>query len=65
MKLSMSLMIKKANYDQFGHAAFEGGGGGGGFQGFGGWYSSFSDIFEIFSGFWEGNLQEQVIEEMI
>ena len=26
---------RKANYDQFGHAAFEGGGGGG-FQGFGG-----------------------------
>ena len=25
---------KKANYDQFGHAAFEGSGGGGGFGGF-------------------------------
>ena len=36
---------KKTNYDQFGHAAFEGGGG----QGFGGFdSSSFSDIFEDF-----------------
>ena len=40
---------RKANYDQFGHAAFEGGGGGG--QGFGGFdTSSFSDIFEDFFG---------------
>ena len=40
---------KKTNYDQFGHAAFEGGGGGG--QGFGGFdTSSFSDIFEDFFG---------------
>ena len=40
---------RKANYDQFGHAAFESGGGGGGFQGFGGFdSSSFSDIFEDF-----------------
>ena len=40
---------RKANYDQFGHAAFEGGGSGGGFQGFGGFdSSSFSDIFEDF-----------------
>ena len=40
---------KKNNYDQFGHAAFEGGGGGG--QGFGGFdTSSFSDIFEDFFG---------------
>ena len=39
---------RKANYDQFGHAAFESGGGGG-FQGFGGFdSSSFSDIFEDF-----------------
>ena len=39
---------RKANYDQFGHAAFEGGGGGG-FQGFSGFdSSSFSDIFEDF-----------------
>ena len=38
---------RKANYDQFGHAAFEGGGGGG--QGFSGFdTSSFSDIFEDF-----------------
>ena len=36
---------KKTNYDQFGHAAFEGGGG----QGFGGFdTSSFSDIFADF-----------------
>ena len=41
---------KKQNYDNFGHAAFEGGGGrqGGGFSGFGG--SDFSDIFEDFFG---------------
>ena len=40
---------RKANYDQFGHAAFEGSGG----QGFGGFdfnSSSFSDIFEDFFG---------------
>ncbi len=38
---------RKSNYDQFGHAAFEGGGG----QGFGGFdTSSFSDIFEDFFG---------------
>ena len=41
---------KKTNYDQFGHAAFEGGAGGGS-QGFGGFdSSSFSDIFEDFFG---------------
>lgn len=40
---------RKSNYDQFGHAAFEGAGGGG--QGFGGFdSSSFSDIFEDFFG---------------
>ena len=40
---------RKANYDQFGHAAFEGTNGGG--QGFGGFdTSSFSDIFEDFFG---------------
>tara|TARA_B110000261_G_scaffold127125_1_gene142141 strand:+ start:389 stop:1522 length:1134 start_codon:yes stop_codon:yes gene_type:complete len=45
---------KKTNYDQFGHAAFEGGGGGGG-QGFGGFdTSSFSDIFEDFFGDFSG-----------
>ena len=39
---------RKANYDQFGHAAFEGSRGGGG-QGFGNFdASSFSDIFEDF-----------------
>jgi molecular chaperone DnaJ len=38
---------RKTNYDQFGHAAFEGGTG----QGFGGFdTSSFSDIFEDFFG---------------
>jgi molecular chaperone DnaJ len=38
---------RKNNYDQFGHAAFEGGGS----QGFGGFdTSSFSDIFEDFFG---------------
>jgi len=46
---------RKANYDQFGHAAFEGGAGGG--QGFGGFdTSSFSDIFEdFFSDFGGGS----------
>ena len=40
---------RKTNYDQFGHAAFEGAGGSG--QGFGGFdTSSFSDIFEDFFG---------------
>jgi|TARA_B100001093_G_scaffold59577_1_gene50301 molecular chaperone DnaJ len=41
---------RKTNYDQFGHAAFEGAGGGGqgGFGGFD--TSSFSDIFEDFFG---------------
>jgi molecular chaperone DnaJ len=43
---------RKANYDQFGHAAFEGGGG----QGFGGFdTSSFSDIFEDFFGDFSGD----------
>ena len=44
---------KKTNYDQFGHAAFEGGNG----QGFSGFdTSSFSDIFEDFFGdFSEGS----------
>jgi molecular chaperone DnaJ len=44
---------KKTNYDQFGHAAFEGGSG----QGFGGFdASSFSDIFEdFFSDFTGGS----------
>jgi molecular chaperone DnaJ len=39
---------RKTNYDQFGHAAFEGGGGSQGFGGFD--TSSFSDIFEDFFG---------------
>jgi molecular chaperone DnaJ len=39
---------RKTNYDQFGHAAFEGGGGGQGSGGFD--TSSFSDIFEDFFG---------------
>jgi molecular chaperone DnaJ len=39
---------RKNNYDQFGHAAFEGAGGGQGFGGFD--TSSFSDIFEDFFG---------------
>ena len=42
---------KRAAYDRFGHAAFEGGGpgGGGGFHGFGG-AGGFSDIFEEMFG---------------
>ena len=39
---------KKQNYDNFGHAAFEGGGGGRQGGGFGG--ADFSDIFEDFFG---------------
>ena len=57
---------RKSNYDQFGHAAFEGAGGTG--QGFGGFdASSFSDIFEDFLGILveEVPLDEQVIEVMI
>lgn len=46
---------KRAQYDQFGHAAFDGaaGGGAGGFGGFGGFSSSgggFGDIFDMFFG---------------
>ncbi|MCY4152063.1 MAG: molecular chaperone DnaJ [Aestuariivita sp.] len=50
---------KKAAYDQFGHAAFEGGRGGGSYSGgfssaddfpFGGFANAFGDIFETFSG---------------
>ena len=41
---------RKTNYDQFGHAAFEGGGGSQGFGGFDFNSSSFSDIFEDFFG---------------
>ena len=49
---------KKAQYDQFGHAAFEGGAGLGGFGGFGGGFSGFSggfdDLGDIFSSFFGG-----------
>ncbi|GKX33271.1 MAG: chaperone protein DnaJ [Rhizobiaceae bacterium MnEN-MB40S] len=41
---------KRAAYDQFGHAAFEGGGGGGFNGGFGGGGGGFSDIFEDIFG---------------
>ncbi len=42
---------KRGTYDQFGHAAFNGGGGGGGYGGFEGGYSDFSDIFsDLFGG---------------
>ncbi|MBL4672351.1 MAG: molecular chaperone DnaJ [Arenicella sp.] len=42
---------KKAAYDQFGHAAFEGGTGGGGAQGAGGFGDIFGDMFgDIFGG---------------
>jgi len=44
---------RKANYDQFGHAAFEGAGSGQGFGGFD--TSSFSDIFEDFFGDFGGS----------
>ena len=44
---------RRANYDQFGHAAFEGAGGRGGFSNFD-FSGSFSDIFEdFFEGFGE------------
>lgn len=46
---------KKAQYDQFGHSAFEGGQGGlgGGFSGFSGGFSGadFDDLGDIFSSF--------------
>ncbi|MEM9047758.1 MAG: molecular chaperone DnaJ [Pseudomonadota bacterium] len=43
---------KKAAYDQFGHAAFEGGGGAGGFRpgGSGDFTSAFSDVFDDLFG---------------
>lgn len=45
---------RRAQYDQFGHAAFEGGqsgaGGFGGFGGFGGGQGGFGDIFDMFFG---------------
>lgn len=52
---------KRAQYDQFGHAAFDqnagggGGGFGGGFGGFGGGFGGFEDIFSsVFGGFGGG-----------
>lgn len=46
---------KKAQYDQFGHAAFDGGAGGqGGFGGFGGFSGGFDDLGDIFSSFFGG-----------
>ena len=46
---------RKANYDQFGHAAFQGSGGQGGFSNFD-FSSSFSDIFEdVFGDFGFGS----------
>ena len=46
---------RRTNYDQFGHAAFEGSGGKGGFQNFD-FSGAFSDIFgsDIFDDFFEG-----------
>ncbi len=41
---------KRARYDQFGHAAFQGGGGGRGFQNMEDIFGSFGDIFEDFFG---------------
>ncbi len=46
---------KKAAYDRFGHAAFEGGMGGGGRQGQGDFSSAFSDVFDdLFGDFMGG-----------
>ena len=46
---------RRTNYDQFGHAAFEGTGGRGGFSNFD-FTSAFSDIFgsDVFDDFFEG-----------
>ena len=46
---------RRANYDQFGHAAFEGASGRGGFSNFD-FSSAFSDIFgsDVFDDFFEG-----------
>ena len=46
---------RRANYDQFGHAAFEGAGGRGGFSNFD-FTNAFSDIFgsDVFDDFFEG-----------
>ena len=48
---------KKQNYDNFGHAAFEGGGGRQGGGGFGG--ADFSDIFEDFFGDFGGGARSR------
>jgi molecular chaperone DnaJ len=45
---------KKAKYDQFGHAAFEGAQGGGGFGGFGGGGMDMDDIFSQFGDIFGG-----------
>jgi molecular chaperone DnaJ len=45
---------KKAKYDQYGHAAFEGGQGGGGFGGFGGGGMDMDDIFSQFGDIFGG-----------
>ena len=46
---------KKAAYDRYGHAAFEGGGGGQGFGGSGDFSSAFSDVFDdLFGDFMGG-----------
>ena len=46
---------KKAAYDRYGHAAFEGGGGGPGFGGSGDFSSAFSDVFDdLFGDFMGG-----------
>ncbi len=46
---------KRKQYDQFGHAAFDGGAGGGGFGGFDFSGADFSDIFgDIFGDFFGG-----------
>lgn len=48
---------KKAQYDRFGHAAFEqgGAGGAGGFGGFSGGFGNFEDLGDIFGSFFGGN----------
>ena len=44
---------KKAQYDQFGHAAFDGSGAGAGYGGFGG-FSDFGDLGDLFGSFFGG-----------
>ena len=45
---------KKAQYDQFGHAAFEQGGAGGGYGGGFGGFGDFGDLGDIFGSFFGG-----------